>query len=212
MKVQFATVGHSAEPILLGVKSIGADRMYLFATNDSQPTAIEIGSILSKLLIDVRPIVLLEPFDMVEGIKLMVKTIREALCEVGNGAELYFNITGGTKIMTTSALIASYMEGVKPYYVVERPSEVGPIVMLPSLPKGIDALSNTQKKIIVVLKKLGSANILEIAKEVKMSVPSAKDNIDRLLKLGVVEPTKGRGRKVKLTELGDLWAWLIELS
>jgi hypothetical protein len=114
--------------------------------------------------------------------------------------------------MASSALIASYMEGVKPYYVVEKPGGLGSIVMLPILPKrGVEALSIKQRSILLKLKELRSANLLELAKELGIAVPSAKYIVERFLRMGIVEPTIGRGKKVKLTELGEFWAWLAEL-
>jgi CRISPR locus-related DNA-binding protein len=215
MKVHLATVGMNPQPILIGIKNIGAERVYLFATkgveNETYPVALEIREILENLLIDVPEIVEVELFDLIENVKRMIKVIRAIKIE-DQDAELYFNVSGGTKIMASSALIASYMEGVKPYYVVEKPEGLGSIVMLPILPKrGVEALSIKQRSILLKLKELRSANLLELAKELGIAVPSAKYIIERFLKMGIVEPTIGRGRKVKLTELGEFWAWLAEL-
>jgi predicted transcriptional regulator len=216
MKIHLATVGVRSQQILVGIKNIGAEKVYLFATkgveNETYPIALEIRENLGKLLIDVPEIVEVELFDLIENVKRMIKVIRAIKTEAPT-AELYFNVSGGTKIMASSALIASYMEGVKPYYVVEKPGGLGPIVMLPALPKkGVEALSVKQREALLKLKKLKSANLRKLAEEAGIAIPSAKYIVERFQEMGIVERVPGKGMTVKLTELGEFWAWLAEIS
>ncbi|PCN50260.1 hypothetical protein B6U99_05415 [Candidatus Geothermarchaeota archaeon ex4572_27] len=218
MKVHFATVGRRLEPILVGIRSIGADRLVLFATrgveNESWPVALELADRLKAIMVEVRPIVEIELFDLVEDVKRMVATIREVRRELSERPhEMYFNVSGGTKVMSMAGLIASYMEGLKPYYVVERPTEPfeAPLIMLPALPRGLDSLTRHQKEVLIALKD-GPKNLKEIAEKVGIAIPSVKHNVDKLTALGLIEPSEGRGRKVRLTDVGRLWLWLIELE
>ncbi len=159
-------------------------------------------------------------FNFIEAFKGLERVIFREKVE---GREVYVNITGGTRLVASAALLACFLHGAKPIYVSASEytrmeviaQKAGEVFEIPSIPLDIPSVSSkSDEKKALILKTLyyemkGYSPSLEKLAE-KMGEAATKRNlawisyhVRQLEQKGLVQ-TRFLGRKlaVKLTSAG----------
>lgn len=213
-RVQVATVGRSTRPILNGYLAFGADVVILLPSveteGEAKQIARQIDDLAGRPVCQVRPV---DKFDLT-SIVLQVRRVRQDLPD----AELLVNITGGTNVMASSALVACYIVGARAFYMREEPptssaSLRDTVIDLPIPRVAIDDLSAEQRRVLRSIRNKGGelrpANS-RIAQELGVSFQDASYHLKRLTRFGLIEvTTDGREKVARLTPEGLLYAELV---
>ena len=210
LKVHVAPLGTVKEPILAGIHHFGANEVYLFATRgvekESYPLALSLSMDLKRIGISV-VIEEIDLFDFMGNLKRIVTKINE-IRKKRPAAQIYVNVTGGTKPMAQAALIAAFLTDSQPYYVQEKPLKV---IQLPTFPKaGTKPIRGKQRDILTILVN-GPMSVSGLSKTIGISTTAVSHNLKRLENMGLIKSeAAGRAKRAKLTELGLWWAWMIK--
>ena len=210
-----ATVGESPEPIINGFRLHRVDHQVLL----HGPETLDVATTIKRRIEDfagkeVCDLVEVDPYDMHD---VIVKVL--SVWKGFPNAEFHVNITGGTKVMASAALVACFAIGGAAYYVKGAFGEVKPslassIVDLPVPKVPLKSLGETQGKILKHLQKHeGRIKRANSSLQGLLRRPSAQlvsYHLKMLEKKGLIELTlEGRGKTATLTETGRLYAELI---
>lgn len=133
------------------------------------------------------------------------------------GSEFYVNITGGTNIMASSALVACFIIGGHAYYMKEsmegQQSLADSIVRIPVPKVPVDSLDNTQRKILKRIMETGGrltkAN-LTLSGQLTETPQLVSYHLRELKRKELVElASVGRQKTVTLTDAGRFYAQII---
>lgn len=213
-RVQVATVGRSQQPILNGYRVFGGDVVVLLPSPETEAEAKEIAKkvddLAGRAVCEIRAV---DKFDL-PGI---VREIRQVHRDHPD-AEIFVNITGGTNVMASSALVACFIVGGHAYYMREEAvAGKKPLketaIELPVPRVGIDDLSDQQARVLRLIRRNGgtlrTAN-RRIANELDVSFQDASYHLKRLSSFGLIRvATEGREKVAELTAEGDLYAGLL---
>ena len=212
MKVLVATVGGTAEPILISARKIGFDKVILIAGKpardvfgdkaiEGKPNPIEVADeIRSKLEefgadVEIRAV---DPFNFeeccVEALKVLER--EKALGDV------YVCVTGGTKVQSIATSCAAFIAGCKVIYVQELKNGAE-LTEIPYNLAQFDQLSKVKREVIKVLEDGDSS--AEISKKLGISKKTASQYLRELKEYGLLEIfTNGKVKRYRLTFLGRL--------
>ncbi|MHA1877981.1 MAG: HFX_2341 family transcriptional regulator domain-containing protein [Promethearchaeota archaeon] len=213
MEVHIATVGLTKEPIFLGVNVYPVDKLILLCSNDdgSRKNSSEIAKVVEEMEIKCE-IHEVDAFDL----ESVVITIMD-LHKQHKKDNISINLTGGTKVMASAALLAGYILGVNVYYIQDGniPRNKGKgvkelTIELPVPKTSIHELEETQRKILSYI--YHENGLIERANSaLNEALQISKQNISYHLKQLaqkelIVISIDGRNKTVKLTNTGRLFA------
>ena len=213
MEIHIATVGLTKEPILQGVNAYPIDKLILLHSNDdkSKENSHEIASAVKELKIECE-IAEVDAFDL-EDVLISIMNIHKKYAQ----EDLSINLTGGTKVMASAALLAGYILGLRVYYIQDGSIDKNKgkyikerTIELPVPRVNIHDLEQTQKDILSYIFKEGGR--LEKANTVlhevlKITKQNASYHLKQLTKKDLISLTiDGRNKIVKLTNTGKLFA------
>ena len=211
--VHLATVGMSPEPIVRGFRFFNVDAQILLHSKESREDATEIRDRIHELAgKDLCELDEIDAFDMRDVTAAVVRWWRKL-----PGSEFFINITGGTNIMSSAALVAGFVIGARVYYVKEVPDPNAPladqIIELPVPKVPLESLEGTQRGILKLLWKrkhaLRPAN-LALATKLGKSPQIVSYHLKQLHRKGLVLLTvAGREKSASLTPAGELFAALL---
>lgn len=212
MKVLVATVGGTAEPILISARKIGFDRVILIAGKpakevfgdkaiEGKPNPVEIAEDIKNKLeefgaeVEIR---IVDPFNFeeccIEALKILEK--EKALGDV------YVSVTGGTKVQSIATSCAAFIAGCKVIYVQEL-KDGAELIEIPYNLAQFDQLSKVKKEVIKVLEDGDSS--ADISKKLGISKKTASQYLRELKEYGLLEvSTNGRVKRYNLAFLGRL--------
>jgi CRISPR locus-related DNA-binding protein len=208
--IHIATVGMTPGPVVDGFRAHqGIDLQILLHSPKSAENARRIAEKLEAFAgRRICQMVEIDEFDML-GI---IRTILEIWKQHPRGS-IFVNISGGTKIMAPSALVACFMIGGKAYYMKEDPSERLPVskrvieIPVPKVP--LQDVTPKHRKIIKYLMSKGGR--LDSASVLGDFLDDTPQLISHHLKVlrneGLIElQSDGRKKRVILTYEGKLFA------
>jgi len=216
METHIATIGHSKDPIMLGIRAFSIDKLVLLYTKneDSISNSKEICEQMNEMKIICERI-LIDPFDfndiVLKILKISENNIKDAI---------YVNITGGTKIMASSAMLAGYILGLNVYYFLDDRLDVNKkkpikelLVELPVPKISFRDLDQIQKKIISLISEYGGTleRVNSVVHE-KFQIPkqNVSYHIKQLHGKDLIElEIHGRNKIARLTNTGNLYAQMI---
>jgi DNA-binding transcriptional ArsR family regulator len=211
--VHIATVGETPEPIIEGVRHHSVDLQVLLHSRETKSVAVEIRRRIKSLIgRDICELKEIDPFDMRDIMTAIVSYRKRMPAEV-----LHINITGGTNIMASAALIAGFVVGARVYYIRKDPNPKIPladrIIELPVPRVSLESLDENHRRILKLIHNRGTefapANSV-IATELGMSRQLVSYHLRRLERAGLLHLTlEGRNKIASLTPEGDLYAEIV---
>lgn len=213
-KIGIATVGSSMEPILRGYNYYSVDQLVLLYSERTIEVAQKIKQRIDDVAISrVCELVRVNPFDFQEILLKIVLIKKKNIT-----AEIIVNITGGTNIMCSAALLACFTIGARAFYVKEDVEKKGGrlsefIVDIPVPKVSFDSLHPSQQKILKILQDRGG-RLPTANKELSEALERTPGNLSYLLrnlkKKGLIElEIQGRKKEAILTNAGRLFAELL---
>lgn len=213
--VHVSTVGKSPEPIVNGFRHHSVDHQVLLHSATTLDVAREVKLRIEDLAGQpICELVEIDPFDLRDIIAKIV-TVRRRFGD----CDIYVNITGGTNVMASAALVACFAIGGHAYYLKESPgrtkqSLAETVIILPVPKVRLDSLDESQCAILKHIRKHGGrlqkANValqqaLGGASPQRVSYHLKKLREKGLIELGV----EGREKIAALTPAGLLFAEII---
>ncbi len=228
---QIATLGEQPEPIIYLLKAYpNTKKIFLICSDKSVDYSEPIEKTCDILDIDVDKRII-QPQKISNIIKEIIiiakecgysppvfygirskkphKIIKEAKAKKRENANIFINITGGTKVMSSAALYSAYLIGAKAFYVWKNDDNGDmEIINLPTLNLSIENfLSPVRLKILGVLyekQKVKSSE--EIRKDTEIQKSTISHIIRELEKINLVKTTGGRSKylQTEITEEGRL--------
>lgn len=211
MKVLVATVGGTAEPILVSARKIGFDRVILIAGKsakevfgdkaiDGKPNPLKVAEDIRNKLkefgADVE-ITVVDPFNF-EDCCIQALKILEREKSLG---DVYVSVTGGTKVQSIATSCAAFISGCRVIYVQEL-KDGAELTEIPYNLSHFDQLSNVKKEVIRVLEDGDSSS--EISKKLGISKKTASQYLRELKEYGLLEVLEGKIKRYRLTFPGKL--------
>lgn len=211
VKILVATVGGTAEPILISARKIGFDKVILIPGKpakevfgdkavEGKPNPVEVAEEIKTKLesfgadVEIRVV---DPFNFEE---CCIETLK-ILEEVKTLGDVYVNVTGGTKVQSIAVSCASFISGCKVIYVQEL-KDGAELVEIPYNLAQFDQLSKVKKEVIRVLEDGDSS--AEIAEKLRISKKTASQYLRELKEYGLLEVLNGKVKRYRLTFLGKL--------
>ena len=199
-----ATVGEDNEGIYHAVKEFPVKKYYIICNDKNHASALDIKMELVRFNIDVQVVAVNEPL-LPEMIKAFSK-VKQA----ENPSSILANLSCGTKVATCAALTASFINGLKAFYIVDGKVMFFPIMKL----SYYNLLSERKRKILAFLREVPDCcrSMDDLSKKMSMSLPLISYHINGtpeargLVEEGLVELISGKhGRnQIMLTEMGKL--------
>jgi len=135
--------------------------------------------------------------------------------------KLSVNISGGTNIMASAALVACFMVGAEAFYVKEG---IGPspppletrIIRLPVPKVTLQELDARARSVLALCRRPGGGSLEKatsaVAHALGISPQLASYHLKRLARLGLIElATEGRRKDARLTDSGSLFAAVFQV-
>ncbi len=207
---QIATLGTSADPVLVGVRGLPVYKLYLMFLEKNGRAAEALSCDLSRVLkVEVEELSVSRNaiFDSVlEGVSHVLQEER------GNFEDFLVNVSSGDKPLDFAALVSAFTNGLKAFTVVDNE-----LFMLPMLKFNYEqSLSETKLEILRAIMSVGGS-VDSLAKLVEVTgygkpllsyhILGAEDS-KGLVRLGLVDVHKGpRGTTVvRETTMGRMLA------
>lgn len=218
MKVQLATLGTSIEVIKSGFQHSPFDELYLFAdpidTPEISKLKLEFLDFLPHIKINV---IQISKFDIIKSLEIIIETyklIKKTYREFKN-LKITMNMTGGTKIMTSSMLLAAHMASEEIFYIKkarEDENDYGEKIDIPTTKIQINEINAQRKKLILALAKNNSLSLTQLAKYTGYRGPqSIARYIDEFENKNLITiDREGTERLVQLTPGGKILLYLLE--
>lgn len=207
--IHIAVVGTDHEPILMGVRELGADKVILIGEEDQREQAAKLGSVLSPLGVETEWRAIEEGGMLLGTIRLVQELVRE---HKDRRHEIVINLGAADKSAACATLSAGFVAGVK---VVDMPEDE--LVFLPVLRFSYDEVVSEAK--IALLRALDGMGgevekLRDLADEAGLQDSLASYHIrggrdgKGLTELGLVDVDRGtRGAlTIRLTPMGELLA------
>lgn len=213
MEVHISTVGLTKEPIFHGMNAYPVDKLILLHSNDdkSKENSHEIAKVAEKMEI-ICEVQEVDAFDL-ENVLITIMDFHKKHKQ----DNLSINLTGGTKVMASAALLSGYILGVRIYYILDGSIEKNQgkgikelTIELPVPKTNIDDLEETQRNILSYVYQenglLERANTA-IHEALKITKQNASYHLKQLNDKELISLTiDGRNKIVKLTNTGKLFA------
>ena len=213
LAVHVSTVGKTSEPILNGFRTHIVDHQILLFSKETADVARRIKQQIESLSArKMCELVEVDPFNMHDIVSKILSEWRRF-----RGSEFYVNITGGTNIMASSALVACFMTGANAYYMKESASKeaqpiANSIVRIPVPRVSLDSLDSTQTEILRHILDCGGsvdkANV-SLSEKIGDAPQLISYHLKELKRKELVDVVlKGREKTVTLTDSGRFYAQL----
>ncbi|MCG2717697.1 MAG: CRISPR-associated CARF protein Csa3 [Nanoarchaeota archaeon] len=201
----FATLGWEPKSVIPSLKiRDNVEKLIVYHSPDKKGESAyeKLWEYCSNIKLPLKSVKLENQFDLIKTAKEIRKDLRKYA-----GKEIIFNITGGTKVMSSAALLACILEAVPAVYCNEKTGKEETLPLLQI--RYEDFLTKPQKNILTVIKQLGGeCNAVDIAKKTGLRKATVSHHIKQLEEAGlvVVETSKKDTRKksVKLLESVEL--------
>lgn len=204
--LQLATIGDDNDPIKIGIREFPVSKLILIHDPNDKDKAVALKAELEvlKLEVELRDLKNNAMMDMME---IVARILTEEELKFD---DIYFNVTGGTKIMSCAAISASFVNGIKAFHVAD-----GKPMQLPVLRFRLQELISESKfALLRALQKAGGSveSLNDLSKHAKVEksllsyhIRGGRDS-KGLEELGFVEIDRGsQGRLViSLTPMGRL--------
>jgi CRISPR locus-related DNA-binding protein len=201
----FATLGWEPKSVIPSIKiRDNVEELVLYYSPDEKGEKAykELWDFCSSIDLGLKPTKLKDPFDLIK----IANAIRKALKKYAK-KEIIFNITGGTKVMSSAALLACILEGVPTVYCNEKTGKEEPLPLMQIKYK--EFLSTQQKEILKIIKELGErCTSVAVAKKANLKKATVSHHIKELENKGLIimETSKEDARKkfLKIAESVEL--------
>ncbi len=215
LQIGIATVGSSHDPICKGYRHTNADRQFLLCDDKMLEVAKEAKKRIEGINgANMCEIIKINPFDFQDILMKIIGIKKTAEAD----AEISVNITGGTNIMASAALVACFTIGADAFYLKkgepgsQLPLEASIIeIPVPKIP--LDSLTKPQRKLLKSIYDRGG-KVNKVTTTLSIDMNKKKGTITSLLKklkkngLVILE-VSGREKVVALTNAGKLFAQLL---
>ncbi len=188
MAVLFGTLGWRPQSLMPSIKSAeGLERVVFYhsAHEKSRTARSRVVGFCNTLGVPVTAVELSDAFDLLEIAQRIRQDIRKARQE---GADaIRFNIAGGTRLMSSAALLVCILEGIPTSYIHD---DTGQEIQLPLLRMNYaDRLSGKQKTILeyLVAQRTKPVNETALAKALGVHKSTMNHHVKQLVAKGVVE-------------------------
>lgn len=207
--IHIAVVGQDQEPILAGVRELGADRVILIGEQAQKEAAMKLTSVLKPLGVDTDFQPIRDGGMLLGTIRLVQDLVRE---HKDRKQDIIVNLGAADKSAACATLSAAFVAGVK---TIDMPEDE--IVFLPVLRFSYDeVVSEAKLSVLRALDDLGGEveKLRDLADEAGLQDSLASYHIrggrdgKGLTELGLVEVDRGtRGAlTIRLTPMGELLA------
>ena len=213
MNLHIATLGKEIGHIMSSFKEFKIDKLLLITSKDFEDKAKEVQKKVGFFNI-ITDIVYVNPFHSSSYVEI-INGVFKYIKNQENKYDLFFNITGGTNLMSSAALTAAQFIGGSAYYVIkgEKKDEFFfvPIVKI-SLR---DSMTEKQKNILNIIyreiKKNGKIkNLNKFSKDYGLYKQKLRFYIQQFEKLNLIKIDRSdREHSLELTETGKLIKQLI---
>ncbi len=210
--LQIATVGMTIEPILEGFQFRNADRFVLLHSNETDDEAKTISdrvsSFLGRSITELREI---DAYDMKSIVGAIIWYRRKY-----SSWSIDLNVTGGTNIMASAALVAGFAIEARVFYVRAPSQPPEPlaerVIDLPVPKVPLESLSDVQRAILRAVRakrgELTAANSV-LAARLGKSRQVISYHLRQLATKGLLElRVRGKEKIATLTAAGELFAAL----
>ena len=211
MVVILGTLGHHPETLLPTIRSTkGIDEVVAFHSDhaDSMKAVDEIRRTCQMMEVAFSPRPIPDAFDLVSTAMEIQRTILEL--RTANKQIAVFNIAGGTRIMSASALLVCTLEGLNAVYVHDDSHKEIPLPLLQI--KYSDILTDQEKTILRFLldKKGVEVTQRDLARELHLHKATVNHHVQQLIdKRAVRLEEKAGDKRVRLIKVEDSMALLL---
>jgi CRISPR locus-related DNA-binding protein len=211
MVVILGTLGHHPETLLPTIRSTkGVDEVVVFHSDhvDSIKAVEEIRRTCQMMEVAFLPRLIPDAFDLVSTAMEIQKTIVELRTE--NKKIAVFNIAGGTRIMSASALLVCTLEGLNAVYVHDDSHKEIPLPLLQI--KYSDILTDREKLILRFLLDRKGAEVTQRDLAIGLHLHKATINhhVQQLIEKRAVRLEEKEGdKRVRLIRVEDSMALLL---
>ena len=203
----FATLGWEPKSVIPSLKiRDNVEKLVVYYSLDmrGEKAYQKLWEYCGSINLALKPVKLKDQFDLIKIANKIRKDIKTYA-----GKEIIFNITGGTKVMSSAALLACIMEGIPAVYCNEKTGmeESLPLMQI----KYEDFLSTPQKRILRIIKELGeNCTAVMIAEKANLRKATVSHHVKELENRGlvIIETSKEDSRK-KYLKLAESVALLI---
>jgi len=212
MTILFGTLGFRSEALIPAIReSSDVEKVVFYHDHheSSMKAKSEVCSYCETLGIKAVPMPVDDAFDFLQVAKKMKQDVRRYRKE---GTEIAcFNIAGGTKLMSSAALLVSILEGIPATYVHDRTLQPFHLPLLRI--RYSETLTTKQKEILrhLVDHKDSEFTERELADAVGVKKATINHHVSRLIEKGVVTliPKKG-DRRAKVVKAEPAVELLLE--
>lgn len=193
MTVIMATVGFSpgkVQPIIEAEDS--KEELVLFFDQDtptnpgrSRKAAQEIAAYAEKLGMLVR-FVETDAFDLVKACQKIRAEMRKRADK-----DIVISVAGGTRVLSSAALLASILEGKRAVHISERDNEVQPLPML-RLEAG-KVLNSKQRRVLAHIREHPDCLQRDVGAALKLTKGTVSHHVQRLKRQGLVTVRSDEG-------------------
>lgn len=208
MTVVMATVGFTAakvQPVLEAEDQ--KEELVLFYDKDSpenrgrsRATARELADYAAKLGVPSRPIEV-SAFDLVASCMQIRREIQRR-----KGKEIVLSVAGGTRVLSSAALLAAILEGVRVVHISEKDNTVQ---ALPLLKLEAGGLLNPEKRAVLSwVREHPGCKQAELVAALKLTKGTVSHHVQGLARQGLLEatpdPDDSRSRRLRAVPSADL--------
>jgi len=213
MNLHIATLGKEIGHIMSSFKEFKIEKLLLITSKDFEDRAKEIQEKVGYFNI-ITDIVYIDPFHSTSYVEIITK-IFEYVKNQDKEYELFFNITGGTNLMSSAALTAAQFIGGSAYYVIKG-KQRDEFITIPIIKISLkDSITEKQKKILDIvyreIKKNGKIkNLNKFSEDYGLYKQKLRFYIQQFEKLNLIKIDKSsREHTLELTETGELIKQLV---
>lgn len=187
MTVLYGTLGWRPESLIPSIKSTkDLEKLYFYHSDhpDSLKAKDKVVEYCNTIGLPVVPIELREPYNLIEIASRIVKDIDKVSA---TDKHIRFNIAGGTRLMSSAALLVCILKGIPTTYVHDDTFEE---IQLPLLQMDYSsAFTPKQKEILNYLRDSGDITITQtkLAKGLGIHKATMNHHIKELRKKGAIE-------------------------
>jgi len=211
MVVLLGTLGHHPETLLPSIRSTkGVEEVVVFHSDhqDSIKAVEEIGRTCQMMEVVFSPRPIPDAFDLVSTAMEIQRTILEL--RNSNKQIAVFNIAGGTRIMSASALLVCTLEGLNAVYVHDDSHKEIPLPLLQI--RYSDILTDQEKVILKFLldKKGAEVTQRDLVKELQLHKATVNHHVQQLIEKRAIHLEEKKGdKRVRLIKVEDSMVLLL---
>jgi CRISPR locus-related DNA-binding protein len=211
MVVILGTLGHHPETLLPTIRSTkGVEEVVAFHSDhqDSLKAVEDIGHTCDMMEVAFSPRLIPDAFDLVSTAMEIQRAIMEL--RANNKHIAVFNIAGGTRIMSASALLVCTLEGLNAVYVHDDSHKEIPLPLLQI--KYSDILTDSEKLILRFLldKKGVEVTQRDLASALHLHKATINHHVQQLIEKRAVHLEEKAGdKRVRLIKVEDSMALLL---